>query len=111
MSLGRWHTGGEGANTKKQKPNACLILLFLACQLVYTSGASVFRGPGSGYGCGWDVVLPHTWARELWHALVLAGARTCGLSDIRQHAIEKVAASRVSVCLCVCVCLLASEVA
>ncbi|EGD82559.1 hypothetical protein PTSG_03211 [Salpingoeca rosetta] len=51
--------------------------------------ASVFAGPGSGYACGWDVVLPSAWAREVWHCLVHAGAKTCGLRDVRQHATEQ----------------------
>lgn len=54
-------------------------------------GPTVFASPGNGFGSGWDVILPSVWAREMWHVLVNAGAKTCGLRDLRQLHLEQVA--------------------
>ena len=48
-------------------------------------GASVVGGVSSGFGCGWDVLVPagSSAGRAVWRALVLAGARAVGQRDLR----------------------------
>ena len=37
---------------------------------------------------GWDIILPKAWSRELWRALVFAGARVTGLRERRSSSYE-----------------------
>eukprot|EP00055_Hartaetosiga_balthica_P015896 m.97478 g.97478 ORF g.97478 m.97478 type:complete len:904 (+) comp8987_c0_seq1:110-2821(+) len=46
-----------------------------------TQSSLFFGESGAGYGCGWDMLLPQAWARELWVALVYSGARAEGYRD------------------------------
>lgn len=42
----------------------------------------------TGYGSGWDIVLPTNWAMPFWIAFVYRGAKPCGLRDLRSLSME-----------------------
>ena len=42
----------------------------------------------SGYGSGWDMILPRGWGMPFWLSLAYAGGRAVGLSDIDATAFE-----------------------
>ena len=41
-----------------------------------------------GYGSGWDLIAPTGWGMGFWLQLVLAGARTIGLTEVRCNSLE-----------------------
>lgn len=43
----------------------------------------------SGYGSGWDIILPAGWAMPFWIALVYRGARAGGLQEAHALALEQ----------------------
>ncbi|EDO39296.1 predicted protein [Nematostella vectensis] len=43
---------------------------------------------GTGYGSGWDLILPSGWAMAFWIALVYRGARVGGLREARSISLE-----------------------
>lgn len=44
----------------------------------------------SGYGSGWDLIVPQGWGRAFWLALVWAGAHAAGLMEREALCLELV---------------------
>jgi len=42
----------------------------------------------SGYGSGWDVILPTNWAMPFWVAFIYRGAKAAGLRDLHSLSME-----------------------
>jgi ribonuclease P/MRP protein subunit POP1 len=47
------------------------------------------RGCQSGYGSGWDIIVPAGWGMAFWLAFVYGGGRAIGLHERRAMSLEK----------------------
>lgn len=48
----------------------------------------VFNNYFSGYGCGWDIIIPSGYGIQFWQTFIMYGARSGGLRETENLAFE-----------------------
>lgn len=57
--------------------------------LVQRPGSQDPKSKRLGFGCGWDVILPASWAMPFWLSFIFRCARPSGLREASSHELER----------------------